>query len=96
MKISFDEYPKKGIMNDEDIRRIHETALKILEEIGIETESPESLDIYEKGGCRVDRDGKRVQIPRELVEDSLQKVPETFKLWNRSGTEATLGDLLGS
>ena len=87
MRVNFDEYPTKGIMKDEDVKQIHAMALRILEEIGVMMDCPQALDILEKENCQVDRESKIVKFLPQLVLDAVQSAPETFRLWNRSGTE---------
>jgi len=58
----------------DEIRRIHSTALDVLENIGIGDPYPELLDRVLPGGCVLGDDG-RLRFPRALVEDVLAGVP---------------------
>lgn len=55
-------------LNDHDIKRIHTTALQILEDIGIANPTAELLDYALPCGCVMGED-KRLRFPRSLVED---------------------------
>ncbi len=55
-------------LTDRDIQRISETALDILENIGIGEPIPEILNYALPGGCTLGDDG-RLRFPRSLVED---------------------------
>jgi len=55
-------------LNELDIQRINETALDILENIGIGDPIPEILHYALAGGCTLD-DDNRLRFPRALVED---------------------------
>lgn len=55
-------------LGDRDIQRIHDTALDILENIGIGEPIPEILHYALPGGCILGEDG-RLRFPRALVED---------------------------
>jgi len=55
-------------LSDRDMRRIYDTALDILANIGIADPLPQILHYALPGGCRVDENG-RLRFPRALVED---------------------------
>jgi len=55
-------------LGDRDIQRIHDTALDILENIGIGDPIPEILQYALPGGCILG-DDNRLRFPRALVED---------------------------
>ena len=55
-------------LSDRDIQRINDTALDILENIGIADPIPEILHYALPKGCQLDEDG-RLRFPRALVED---------------------------
>ncbi len=55
-------------LSDRDIQRIYDTALDILENIGIAEPIPEILHYALPGGCTLGDDG-RLRFPRALVED---------------------------
>lgn len=52
-----------SILDDEDIKRINQTALTILEEVGILMPSEKALKIFADAGADVDFDKKLVKIP---------------------------------
>jgi trimethylamine--corrinoid protein Co-methyltransferase len=73
----------KGLLTPEEgLRSIHETAVRILAEIGIRSDHPEMRDRLAGKGCRVQ--GERVFIPPELVAATLQAVPASFSIYGRS------------
>jgi len=81
---------KKGFMGGQykplsayDVGRIHETAFRILEEIGVQVELKEALDIFERGGAKVDRGEKIVKISSELVEEMVGSAPSKIVLGGR-------------
>jgi len=55
-------------LSEQDIQRIYDTSLDILENIGIADPIPEILHYALPGGCVLDDDG-RLRFPRSLVED---------------------------
>jgi trimethylamine--corrinoid protein Co-methyltransferase len=65
-------------LNEEDVNKIHQTSLKILEEIGVKVEMEEALQIFGKHGAKID--GGIVRIPASLVEEALKIIPHKFLL----------------
>lgn len=72
------------VVTDNDIEKIHETSLKIMDEIGIVFTSEIARDILAKGGAKID--GQRVRFPRAMVEKALSTVPNHFKLHGRKAS----------
>lgn len=72
-----------NVLSDDDVQRIYEASLSILEEPGVFSESDLFLDIFEKGGARVDRDGRTIRVPREMVEAAIKSAPRSFVLHGR-------------
>ena len=65
---------KLQALSTEDIQRIHEATLEILEQVGIWfADSPEAAELFRKNGCRVD--GDRVFIPRALFAECVGRFP---------------------
>ncbi len=63
--------------------RIYETALKILNDLGMHIQQDEALHLLKKAGCPVS--GDTVQIPRALLERSLASAPANIPVYNRQG-----------
>ncbi len=68
------------ILSDSDIEQIHETTIKVLEEVGVKFPSSEALDIFEDAGAKVDRSTEMVWIPRDLLMEALEKAPSQYTL----------------
>jgi trimethylamine--corrinoid protein Co-methyltransferase len=67
-------------LSDSDIHRIYDTALDILEDIGIGDPIPEILRYALPGGCILD-DDNRLKFPRTLVEDLIDKSASSYRLY---------------
>lgn len=65
-----------------DLRRIHETALRILSELGVRTDHAGMRERLAGIGCRVV--GERVFIPPDVVAATLASIPSSFALYGRS------------
>lgn len=79
------------ILSDEDIERIHLSALSILWRTGIEVREEQAFEILKKAGCPTN--GKTVRIPSHLVEEAIRTAPKTFTVYGRdSNFKVTLED----
>jgi trimethylamine--corrinoid protein Co-methyltransferase len=65
-----------------DIQRIHATALRALEEIGLADAPPSGIEIMTKAGAILGDDG-RLRFPPALVEDMLAKAARNITLQAR-------------
>jgi trimethylamine--corrinoid protein Co-methyltransferase len=74
---------KISILEEDEIKKINQTARDILEEIGVAMPSEKALKIFADAGADVDFDKKVVRIPSQLVADSLSKAPRRYTLCGR-------------
>ncbi|HYE68767.1 MAG TPA: trimethylamine methyltransferase family protein, partial [Anaerovoracaceae bacterium] len=92
-KFSFKSQPKLKMLTEEQIITIHEKALDILENTGIFFQGEEALQVLAKNGANVDFSTKIVKFPPKMVIEAIEKVPNSFQLFNRDGEPvATLGE----
>ncbi|MEM7490398.1 MAG: trimethylamine methyltransferase family protein [Pseudomonadota bacterium] len=68
------------VFTDDRVAAIHETALRVLEELGIKVLLPEARAIYRAGGALVDDDTQMVRIGRDMVDAALATAPRSFRL----------------
>jgi len=66
------------LFSHHEMETLHEESLTLLEKKGVIFQSDEAVEIFKKGGARVD--GKLVFIPREMVNWALMVSPKTFVL----------------
>ncbi len=66
----------------EEVERIHDTAMRILEEIGIEFLNEEACGVLKKAGCAVD--GANVRMGRDFVMEMVGKAPSEFTITPRN------------
>ena len=69
-------------LTEEGIAAIHEGAMRILEEIGIEFYNEEALGLYREAGCKVD--GSLVRMDRDFVMEMVAKAPSRFTITPRN------------
>ncbi|MET3520554.1 trimethylamine methyltransferase family protein [Mesorhizobium abyssinicae] len=67
------------IFSEDQVAAIHDTALRVLEELGIKVLLPEARHVLAGAGALVDEDSQMVRIGRDLVEAALASAPRSIK-----------------
>ncbi|MEA2086181.1 MAG: trimethylamine methyltransferase family protein [Chloroflexota bacterium] len=70
-------------LSEESAERIHETAMRVFEEVGIEVNSDKALDLFRNTDARVDEQNRRVRVPRDMVMSLVSKAPPQVILHGR-------------
>jgi trimethylamine---corrinoid protein Co-methyltransferase len=70
-------------LEQRDVEKIHETSLRILEEIGIKIGLEEAREIYKRGGAKVGCDPQVLRLPLRMVEEALKSAPSKILLCGR-------------
>ncbi len=70
-------------LTSESISRVHETALRIIGEVGCEVNSKIALESLEGAGASVDKERRRVRLPREKVLELIGLAPSEVRLCGR-------------
>jgi len=70
------------IWNEDECQRVHEATLKVLEEVGTDVRHEGARELLARAGARVE--GRRVFIPRALVEAALQSAPRVCQVSGRA------------
>ncbi|MCJ2533551.1 MAG: trimethylamine methyltransferase family protein, partial [Candidatus Thermoplasmatota archaeon] len=73
-----------SILSENDIERVHENTLLILEETGVKVGSAKALDMLEHGGASVDRDIMTAYIDEHMVNDAVKSMPKEIRLCARN------------
>ena len=71
-------------LKEEAVVAIHNTAMKVLEEIGVLFLNPEACNILQKAGCKVELSDSKVKMDRRWVMDMLKTVPQHFSITPRN------------
>lgn len=80
------------LYSDEDLDRLHASALRVLEEVGARIMTEEGRAVLLDAGCALEGEDL-VRIPAALVERALETAPSHFTLYDRNGEPALeLGD----
>jgi trimethylamine--corrinoid protein Co-methyltransferase len=70
-------------LSPEDISKINETVLSVIEEIGSEVNSDTALAAFKRAGARVDSKNRRVRLSREKALELIGKAPSEVTLCGR-------------
>src|SRR5690242_9575462 len=71
---------KLEILTTEEVKKIHEATLWIIEHVGVRFPSKRALDIWEAHGAMVDREKKIVRVKGHVIEEALKKCPPVYPL----------------
>jgi trimethylamine---corrinoid protein Co-methyltransferase len=86
------KYQKPGIpaspykpLKQEEVRKIADEAMRILEESGMAVYTDEGFEALEAAGAKVDQQTRIVKMPRSMVEDAIASNPSSITLFSRDG-----------
>ena len=71
-------FTPQAVFSEDEVHNIHNTALRVLEELGIKVLLAEAREIFAQGGARLDDD--MVFVGREIVEAALVTAPCSIRL----------------
>ncbi|MEA1959241.1 MAG: trimethylamine methyltransferase family protein [Chloroflexota bacterium] len=68
-------------LNEDEIARIHDTVMRLFEEVGVQVNSEKALEYFKKAGAAVE--GRIVKMQREMVMELVNKAPSDIILYGR-------------
>ncbi len=71
-------FPPLELLGPEQVDRLHEASMHILEAIGLDFLDAEALDLWAAAGARVDRAAQHVWLDRGLVLELVARAPAAF------------------
>ncbi|MGH6959493.1 MAG: trimethylamine methyltransferase family protein [Dongiaceae bacterium] len=77
-------YRPTEVLTPEQLDRLHDTSMRILETTGLEFLNDRALDTLAAAGATVDRANNRVRFDRTLVAEYVSKAPAQFTLHARN------------
>lgn len=77
------------ILSEDSIQDIFNTALDILERVGVKVYNNEAVEIFKKHGCNIEND-VLVKIPSSLIQKSISSAPKRISIFNRIGNLSML------
>ncbi len=78
--------PRLKVLADEEIDRIHDASIQLLEKTGVVFECEESLTVFKKNAVKVD--GRKVFITGKLAEAAVENAPATFTWTARNDSQS--------
>ena len=64
----------------EDVNQVHETAMRVIEEVGFQVNSEAVLERFRGAGARVDGEKHLVRLPRDRVMELIAMAPSEIRL----------------
>ncbi len=71
---------KQPAFSEDRLEALHETALRVVEELGIKVLNEQAREYFKKAGAEVDEDSLMVKINRELINQAIKTAPSEFVL----------------
>ncbi len=79
-------------LSREDLCQIHETSMRVLEEVGFEVQEEEAFSLFKRFGAETDDEKRIVKLKEEQVKELLSTVPNQVTLYGRDDSfNITLG-----
>ena len=66
-----------NVLTPDDIETIHQATLDVMR-TGIRIESDEAMEIFDGGGCSIDKEKQLVKFSPHIVEDAISAAPSQF------------------
>jgi len=73
-------FAAQTMFSDDAIAALHDTALRVLETLGLRVLLAEARGLYAAAGALVDEDSQMVRIGRDLVAEALRTAPQSWRL----------------
>jgi trimethylamine--corrinoid protein Co-methyltransferase len=70
-------------LSPEDIVQIHETSMRVFEEVGIRVKNDEALELFAEAGAMVDRETSVMKMDEELVLELIDRAPSMVHLYGQ-------------
>ncbi|MBU4174413.1 MAG: trimethylamine methyltransferase family protein [Actinobacteria bacterium] len=72
-------------LDDDGIKQVHETSLRVLSEVGISVPDPETAEVFRQAGAHVDDELNVARIPPEVIAEKVKSAPTEVRLCGRDG-----------
>ena len=74
--------PRYEILSEDQVQQIHDHAMQILQEIGVDFLHPGAIDLFRKAGLSIEEN--RVRFEAAFIEEQIKKVPASFQVQARN------------
>ena len=79
-----------SIWSDQNLQKIHNATVTVLEETGVKFPSEKALDIFAEAGAHVDFETQIVKIPENILMSSIGKAPRAYTMASRTDPDLDL------
>ena len=76
--------PPICVLSEDEVEFIHESSLKVLEQVGVEVMSPEGQELLLSAGATRGKEDDQILIDRGLVDECLKTTRSSFKIHARN------------
>ena len=84
--------PNYALLNQTELEKIHLTALKLLETVGVKVDGKQAVKIYQSAGAKVE-EGNIVKLPPFMIQQAMETCNPRFSLYHRNtNEELVIGD----
>ena len=83
-------WPPLDVLSPDELARLHDASMRILENTGVELLDAEALDIFAKAGAKVDHGTRRVKLDRGLLLETIATAPASFTLHARNPEKSVI------
>jgi len=67
-------------LTEEAIREVHQTAMRVIEEVGFQVNSDTALGLFREAGASVDQERRLVRLPQERAMGLIEMAPSEIRL----------------
>lgn len=71
-------FPPMNVFSADEVENIHNTSLRVLEDLGVKVMLPEARKIFQQAGARVDETNEMVFLGRDIVQFALDHAPKSI------------------
>ena len=71
------------LLTQEQVERVHDASLEILEQVGLKVRYKPARELFEKHGCLTSADSEIIKFPRAVVEKYRKMAPPKFTFYAR-------------
>jgi trimethylamine--corrinoid protein Co-methyltransferase len=70
-------------LTSSEIKQIHETSMKVFDEIGFEVQEPEAFELFRKAGAKIDNENNIIRLKETQIEAIISTTPSQVKLYGK-------------
>lgn len=74
---------KLEVLTPQEVQKIHDATLHIIENVGVRFPSKRALEIWESNGASVDHESMIVKVKPQIIEEAMKNAPPAYELGAR-------------